>query len=203
MRVARYAIALAAAIHLAAPGALAAQDADYAPPADELAYANIIIDTMFPSDQREQMMVEVGANVARQAADGMMTGPLFQEPGLKAIMDRYIDALPETLRPLFAAHLPKLMEATAVAYTRKFSLEELREISAFAQTPSGKTYFSSVQSLLGDPVVAEANQAMFAAAAPVLQAEQARLRKEIEGYLKANPDALSRLDRASRQTKGK
>lgn len=196
MRVARFAIALVTAVQLGLPTALAAQEVAYVPPSDELALANVIIEAMYPADRRDQMMLEISSALSQQAAAGLMTGPIYEEPGIRAIMDRYIADLPDTLRPVFSIHMPKIFEATAIAYTRQFTLQELQDISAFAQTDSGQRYFISLQLLLSDPAVAEANQAMFQAGAPVIKAEQERLRAELLDFVKANPDVVARLQSA-------
>lgn len=190
------AAALATVLLSALPAAARAQTEAYVPPADELAEASVIIEAMFPPDKREQILLDLAGAVANQAAAGMMTGQIFEEPGIKAIMDAYLADLPTNFRPLFAKHMPRIFEATAVAYTREFTLEELRDISAFARTPSGQRYFISLQKFQSDPAVAAANQAMFADLAPLQQAAGARLRKQIEEYLIANPAVIDRLDKA-------
>lgn len=195
MRTFRSALCLTAALLLAIPGAAFAQDEAYVAPAEELAEAKVIIEAMFPADKREQILLDMATSLAQQAASGFMTGPIYEEPGLKAIMDAYIADLPDTFRPLFAIHLPHIFEATAVAYTREFTLEELKDISAFARTPSGQRYFISLQKFQSDPAVAQANQQMFADLAPIQQAAGAKLRKQVEEYLVANPDVISRLEK--------
>lgn len=196
MRVATSAIALAALVHLAVPGSLAAQDGAYVPPADEMAEAQVIIEAMLPPDKREQILLDLATAVAEQASAGLMTGPVFEEPGIKTIMDRYIANLPNLYRPLFAEHMPKILEATAIAYTREYTLEELRDISAFARTPSGQRYFIRLQALQSDPAIATANQAMFAALGPIANTAGAQVKQEVEAYLKANPEVIERLRKA-------
>ncbi len=196
MRVAPYALAIVAAFQIATPGALVAQDSGYVPPADELALAKVIIDTMYPIDMREDMLLEVAANVGRQIAQTSASDPIFQEPGIKAIMDKFLADLPETLRPAFAKHMPLIFDATAVAYTRAFTLDELQDISRFAQTPSGQRYFSNLSGLLGDPAVAVANQGLIEEIGPLQQEQGTRVGQEVEAYLLANPAVLERLKKA-------
>lgn len=196
MRVAPCAIALAGLLHLTAPGSLAAQDEPYVPPADELAEARIIIEAMLPPDKREQILLDLAGAVAKQASAGFMSGPVFEEPGIKAIVDDFLVDLPMVYRPLFAEHMPKILEATAVGYTREFTLEELRDIAAFARTPSGQRYFLRVQALQSDPDVAAANSAMFADLAPIARAASVALGQEVEAYLNANPEVIERLKEA-------
>lgn len=188
--------ALCAAVLLAAPSIAFAQTEPYSPPADEMAEAAVIIEAMFPADKREQILLDIATTTAQQAAAGFLTGPVFEEPGIKAIMDGYIADLPSTFAPLFAKHMPKIFEATAIAYTREFTAEELRDIAAFARTPSGQRYFISLQTFQSDPAVAAANQAMFADLALLQRDSSAALREEVEQYLMANPDVLERLSKA-------
>ena len=85
-----------------------------------------------------------------------MIGPMFEEPGIRAIMDRFVANLPNTFRPIFAKQLPRIFDATAIAYTREFTLEELQDIARFAQTPNGARYFVNLQKLQSDPAVTAA-----------------------------------------------
>lgn len=196
MRGARHAIAFVAAIPLASP-ALATQADSYVAPADELAYAKVIIEAMYPEDKRDQMVLDLASTVANQMAAGTMSGPIFEEPGIRAIMEQFLKELPEVLRPTFTKHLPAIFEATAIAYTREYTLEELRDISAFAQTPSGKRYFLSLQKLQSDPAVASANTTMFKDVDPVTKQQGDKVRQQVEAFLMANPDALERINKAT------
>lgn len=196
MRVARYAIAVAGLVHFASAGGLAARDEPYVPPADELAEAQVIIEAMLPPEKREQILLDLASAGAKQASAGFMSGPVFEEPGIKAIVDDFLAELPMVYQPLFAEHMPRILEATAVAYTREFTLEELRDIGAFARTPSGQRYFSRIQALQSDPQVAAANSAMFTDLAPIAKATSARMRQKVEAYLIANPGVVERLRKA-------
>lgn len=192
----RNVLLVTAALLIALPGAAFAQDEAYVPPAEELVEAKVIIEAMFPADKRDQVLLDMASSLAQQAASGFMSGPIYEEPGIKAIMDAYIADLPDTFRPLFAKHLPQIFEATAIAYTREFTLDELKDISEFARTPSGQRYFISLQKFQSDPAVAKANQNMFVDLAPIQQAAGAKLMQQVEAYLVANPDVIRRLEKA-------
>ncbi len=184
----------AGALALVSP-ALAQTDA-YTPPADELAEAMAIIDVIFPPATREQDMINTATTMGNQMAASMMTGPIFEEPGIRAIMDDFLGELPEIMRPVIIKHLPSMIKSTAVAYTREFSLQELRDIRAFASTPSGGRYFSSVQSLLADPAVAKANEAFFAEVNASQQTEVEKLQGRVVEFLQNNPEVVERLQAA-------
>ena len=193
MQAARFVLAAIAAAQVCPPAALAAQSQAYDAPADELAEARVIIEAMLPADKRDQIILDMAVSVGNQAAAGFMAGPIFQEPGIKAITDQYLADLPNIMRPLFAEHMPRILEATALAYTREFTLAELQDISAFAHTPSGQRYFLNLQKFQSDPAVAAANQAMFADLAPVQRAAVEKVKVQVQEYLQANPEVLERL----------
>jgi hypothetical protein len=186
-------VSLGAALTLAAPAV--AQDA-YVPPQDELAEAMAIMEVMFPADSREETMLETAVTMGNQVAESMMTGPIFEEPGLRAIMDEFLAGLDDLMRPAIAKHMPAMMKATAIAYTREFTLEELQDIRRFAATPAGQRYFSSVQRTLADPVVAEVNQKFFSDVNALQQQSVEDLQTQIIEYLEANPEVVERLEQA-------
>jgi hypothetical protein len=182
------------ALALASPAF--AQSDIYTPPANELEEAMAIMDVMFPADTREQTMIDTATTMGNQMAASMMTGPIFEEPGIRSIMDDFLLTLPEIMRPLITKHLPSMIKSTAIAYTREFTLSELQDIRAFASTPSGQRYFASVQSLLADPVVAEANEAFFAEVNAAQQVEVEQLQGRVVQFLQDNPDVVERLQAA-------
>ena len=185
----------ASALALFTSPALAQSDG-YTPPADEMAEAMAIMEVVFPPDTREQTMIDTATTMGNQMAASMMNGPIFEEPGIRAIMDEFLDSLPEVMRPMIAKHLPSMVKSTAVAYTREFTLEELQDIRAFAMTPSGRRYFTNSQKLLADPAVAKANEAFFADVNAAQQVEVEKLQGKVVEYLQNNPDVVERLQAA-------
>jgi len=159
----------------------------------ELAIAKEIMDAMFPPEAQEEMLLSMMGNVADQFGQGAMQGPIFEEPGIKAIMDEFIADIPEKLRPLIEEHFPKMKEANAVAYARLFTLEELQDIVAFANTPSGATFFRNSTEVLSDPDVAAVNAEYFQSVAEVQALEAPLLRAKVMRFLDENPEVLERL----------
>ena len=159
---------------------------------DELAEARLIIESMFPAEDQDEIFGGMMDDVGSQFAAAAKSDPIFEEPGIRAIMDDFFAGLSNRLMPLVRKHMPSILEATAVAYTNEFTLEELQDIRTFAQTESGRRYFRQVTSLLADPAVAAANQAYFAE----LQRMQGQVRAEIQqkviDYLTENPDVAER-----------
>jgi len=187
------ALATFGAISLSSSAAVLAQEAQYTPPEDEMAEARAIVEVVLPPETAEQMMLQTMSTVIDQMSGNMMNDPVFEEPGIRAIMDEFIADLPEVMRPMVADYIPVLKNATAIAYTRQFTLEELKDIRAFASTSSGAKYFATSPSLLSDPAVEKANKGFFEATSSI-QAEQAQLvAQKVTAYLLANPEVLERL----------
>ena len=185
---------LGALIAIAAPGAAAAQVDDAA----ELAEAHAIVGIMFPPAQRDETMrtlIEQVAGQLRQAfpADFAKIG----DPGLTAMMTQFRASLLEAMMPTVQAHMPRMFEATAIAYTHEFDLGELREIHAFAETPAGRHYLSRSAALIGDPAVAEANTAYFRDIQDLVATEQAEFTEQLTAYFTKHPDVARKVTEAT------
>lgn len=147
---------------------------------------------MFPPEEREATMQRLLSDISRQFTASVDMDSLT-DPGLRSIIDNYLAGLPDQLMPLVSQHLPQIMEATAVAYTNEFTLEELQDIHDFARTPSGARYLSRSTALVGDPAVAEVNTQYFRELQALNQELVAQLRADIGSYLVANPEVAESL----------
>lgn len=181
------ATAFAAALLLAVGGPAAAEEpAQVAAPAideAELAEARAIMDIVFPPAEREETFGVLMEQTLDQFRGSL---PLDDaDPGLRDILDRYLDRVPARLAPTLRAHLPLIIEATAVAYTNEFTLEELRDIHAFARSPSGKRYLQRSTALMGDPAVAAANTAYFTDVMAVDGEMRRELVEELNAYFES------------------
>jgi len=165
------------------------------PPADQpakLAEANAIIEIMFPPAERERTFDKLAADLAGQFRAGMPASA-STDPGFKAIVDQYLDRALQLQKPLLRKHLPAMFEAMALAYTREFSITELRNIHAFAETPAGRHYLSRSTAILSDPAVAKVNSEMIADAQKLSMALITEMKDELLAYLKAHPEVAERM----------
>lgn len=182
--------AMLVALFLVMPGKAMAQAAT-TDDATELAEARSILAIMFPPAEREVMFATMIQQLLAQARQAMPQDAM-RDPGVATILNRYLDDLPDRLAPLVNAHLPKIIDATAVAYTNEFSLQELVDIRGFAQTPSGQRYLRASTKMIGDPAVAAANTAYLTE----LQAQQLQMQQqlmaELQAYARQNPEAAAR-----------
>lgn len=177
------------------PAPSAAQETDPA----ELAEARAIVGVIFPPEERDQMMQGLIEQVAGQIEQAMPVdvGSLG-DPELTALIKQYRAGMLDLIMPTVRAHLPNIIEATAVAYTREFDLAELRDIRAFAETPSGRRYLSRSTALISDPAVAEANTAYFRELQAVAAPYEAEFRQRMTSYLTEHPEVARKITAASR-----
>lgn len=167
----------------------------------ELAEATAIIEIMFPLEEREATFKSLIGDVMGQFMQAS-TLPEIDDPGLKGIFQDYLAALPDRLMPVVQTHLPRILDATAISYTREFSLEELRDIHAFALTPAGKHYLSRSSALLGDPAVAAANTAYMVDIQAYAQESKGELIQALTAYVEEHPEVLQEQDIAGQPEPG-
>lgn len=191
---------MGAAFLVSVPGAVAAQ----AQPDDaaKLVEARAIVQVVSPPADREKMLSTLLPKVAAQMRPALPP-VVASDPALKALVDSSYDDFMEAARPVLLKHMPDIMDATAVAYTHEFSLDELKSIRAFAETPAGIHYLSHSASLLGDPAVARANSAMIADIQQLTAAKKAELMNKLTAYLKVHPDIAKKVADAEAAEAGK
>lgn len=160
--------------------------------AAELAEARAIIEIMYPSAERQKTFDKLMTDISAQFRQSVPPDTLT-DPGLNAIVHEFLDSSMRRVRPVLHKHLPDTMAAMAVAYTNEFSLAELKDIHAFAQTPSGRRYLSRSVAIISDPAVAKVNSAMMTELFELNTAMRAELRDEILAYLKVHPDVAAKL----------
>jgi hypothetical protein len=183
-----------AALCVAVPTPAAAQAAapTQTPDANELAEARAIIEIMFPPSQRQQMIKKMMEDILAPMRASLPKGAL-DEPGLKAIMDEHLTKMQARSLKLFQKHMPALFEAMVTAYTREFSLAELKEVHAFARSPAGTHYLSKSTAMVGDPAMVQVNTAMFADSRVLSQEMLPKLKQDIMDYLIAHPELAQKL----------
>jgi hypothetical protein len=180
-----FSFAFAAALGCAVPALAAAGDAPAAAsqePLDEqeLALARTIVAAMMPADRQEQMFID--AMEAMNSQSLAAATAKIDDPGVKKIIRKYVDDLPDRFRPVIRRHLPEITEAVARAYAREFTLAELQDIAAFAQTPSGARYLSRSSAIMSDPDFAAANSKLTADALASNEKNMAAMAQEITAY---------------------
>jgi len=174
----------------AAPFGSALAETTAAPNADPqaLALGQELVTIAFPPERRQDMMDKITGSVIQQMKAGMPLDEIT-DTGLRKLLLDYIDSVPTVLRPTTTAFLPKQMDAIAQAYARMFTPAQLRDIVAFARTPSGQEYLQRSADILSDPAVAAANTEYFRQVQQINKANSAALAQKVAAYIKAHPDA--------------
>ncbi|WP_165859695.1 hypothetical protein [Tsuneonella suprasediminis] len=160
--------------------------------ATALEQAQAIVRIMFPPETREQTFAKTIDDMLGQFRRAMKVDSV-PDAGLRKMLNDQFDAMPGLLMPTVREYLPQILDATALAYTHEYSLDELRHIRAFAETPAGSRYLQTSMKLLGDPAVAKVNEAYLEAIQKVQLAERERMQAEIVDYLKKHPDVAAKL----------
>jgi hypothetical protein len=154
--------------------------------------ARAIIDVMMPPAKRPEIfaaltstiMTQMRANATRQMLD----------PGLRQIIGDFLDTVPARMAPVTEKHIPALVDAMVQAYAREFTLDELRQIRAFADSPAGGHYLSRSTALVADPYVVAANQNYLKEATDLATSLRPELLAKVNAYLAKHPDTLTRPD---------
>lgn len=148
------------------PPAPTAQPAVAATPSPErIALARQFVNLTVTEDDYVKLMRMAALQAATEkvlgSADGADTPP--------DVIERGVDMFFAKFRPVLHERLPRLFEAYAQAYARKFSADELRAMNAFAATPSGKHYLAEREFVLEDPDVLQVQQELLQATTSVMQ----------------------------------
>ena len=126
---------------------------------------------------------------------------MASDPGMKAIIGNFISDGMTRQRPIILKHLPAISEAMAIAYTREFSLAELKEIHAFALSPVGSHYFSKLSAIATDPAVSQANLNMMTEVRAATQAAMPAFKRKVLAYLIEHPELAEKIAATAKTAK--
>jgi hypothetical protein len=154
--------------------------------------ARAIIGIMFPPAQREQMMKKMLDDII-QPMRQTFYAPKIEDAELKALFDAALDEMMTVQFGVVQRHMPAIFDAMAMAYSNEFSLAELKDIRAFAESPSGTRYLSRSTAIVGDPAVMKVNREMFAASKAASETVLPQLKAKLAAYLEAHPDLAAKL----------
>ena len=159
---------------------------------EKLAIARQIIAVVLPVDQREKMLGTVLDSMMRNMVAGALQGvgaggEIKDNPKIREVFERFMDR--ERALQMADLHeaLPDLVEAYARAYARNFSLDDLKVIKAFVDTPAGARYVQRGAALMSDPDVGAWQRMVTAKEAARESDELTRLKAELEAARKDRP----------------
>lgn len=181
---------LAAAILTAAPAAAQTSTPTVAAPDPvRLAVAQALIDKFLPADRRDAMVEAMIKPMMDNMRSAMIESPMFEElkaknPKLLEVMNVFVNGELDRSIATTKAAMPLMLEAMARAYTRRFTLDELKAISAFFDTPAGRAYTAQSTTIMSDPDVLAAQRAMMTQAFSGMQERMESLKDKLEAAAK-------------------
>ena len=151
----------------------------------KVALARDIVAVVLPPDQRDRMMGAMLNAMTNNIMSGTLQGlgiddKIASEPALRSIFSAFVERQKKLAIDDIHDALPGLVEAYAHAYARMFSIEDLREIKVFVQTPAGTRFMQRAPGMLSDPDVADWQRKLAAQGAARQQGELRRLKAELE-----------------------
>ncbi len=125
----------------------------------ELQLASEIIDTAYPQGSREPMFMAVSEQMEQQVMASVMQQMGDVPAGARKVIHDWQATVTGQQREILRRHIPAIMQAWAESYANIFSEAELRDILAFVQTDTGRTFLMKSTDVISDPAFASANQA--------------------------------------------
>jgi hypothetical protein len=150
------------------PVAPASSPAAQVAPADRLELARRYVALGDSNDLTKEMRAVMMRSTSANAED----------PEDKAAAEEFVARVFTLAAPKIQARMPVIMEAAAQAYAREFSADELREMIAFAETPTGKHYLARGADVETDPAVLDAHRQIWDDLGPILQQVGQQMQKE-------------------------
>ena len=145
-----------------------------APDPARLAEAHKLIDQVSPPEKRDAMIEGIirpmVANMRRSFDESPEFAKIFAEkPALRTKMTSFLDGEIDRSLRIARESMPAMFDAMAVAYARRFSLEQLADVERFYASPTGRVFAEQAPTILADPAVQAAQRAMMARSLEGLQ----------------------------------
>lgn len=163
-------MSILAALLLAATQAAAAAPASPAASTTQLdparlAAAQRVVGQFFPADRRDLMVETMLTPSFNNIRESMLArfkpgGSFGNDPAFRAKLDSFMREEQGRALRLLRASMPRMMDAMARAYARRFTASQLDEIAAFFRTPTGRLYVTQSMTLMSDPDVQASQRAM-------------------------------------------
>lgn len=149
-----------------------------------LAASRMLIDQIMPPASREKMieqlvgpmMENINRVVARDQNIARLTG---KNPRVQAAVSQFMQRQASRTRATLRAGLPAMSEAIDRAYARRFDLQQLRELSAFFATPTGRAYLEAAPALMSDPDLLAWQSGLMTKSMATIQDDVAGLTNEV------------------------
>lgn len=150
----------AAAPGIAQPANAESSAEPAAPSAERIALARRFVTLARPA---EELVEGIRASFGHAAL-----GEIENEAD-RVAAERRLNRLFARFEPKVREHEPAIVEAYALAYAREFSVEELRHMVAFGESPTGRRFLAKVTSLSTEEAVMDAQMQLMEDLAPTIE----------------------------------
>lgn len=143
-----------------------------------LTAARDLIDVIMPPATRDQMLDGMVrpmiANVQRNMVENPQFAKVFDsDPRAQDLFKHFMQQQTDRSLAMMRSNMPGMWEAMARAYARRLDVAQMREIKAFFETPTGRTYMQQSLTMMNDPDVLTWQGAMIRESMTHLQADVA------------------------------
>jgi hypothetical protein len=173
----------------ASAGAQTAPVTAAAPEPARLVAAHALIDRIMPAAQRDSMVEQMVRPMMENMRGAVLSGPKFEaakaeNPKLVATIEAFMKDEFEHSIVTMKASMPAMFDAMARAYARRFTLDQLKAIDAFFQTPAGQAYVTLAPTVMVDPDFLAVQRSMMTDAMTGMQQRLAALSAKIDAEKK-------------------
>ena len=176
---------LVAAPIVQAPAIAQAPTAITAPEPARLAEAQRLIETLMPPAERDAMIETIVRPMMANMREAMLNSPRFADDEAKngklvAIVDEFVAQELDHSIAETKASMPLMLDAMARAYARRFTLDELKTIVTFYQTPAGRSYARQSATIMSDPDVMESQRRLMDKAMSRIEEKMVALAEKLQ-----------------------
>lgn len=155
-----------------------------APEPARLAAAQALIGRIMPAHQRDSMIEQMVRPMMENMRGAVFGDPKFEamksdNPKLAATVEAFMKDEFEHSIVTMKASIPAMFDAMARAYARRFTLDELKAIDSFFQTPAGRAYVTLAPTIMADPDFLAVQRSMMTDAMTGMQQRMAALSAKI------------------------
>jgi len=148
-----------------------------------MSLASAIVDLGYPEEQRESLFFGTMDQTVAQLRSSLGNSLPLDDAGAMEIFDRWLEKYTDESKQVLRKHIPSIMQGMTSAYAKIFTVEELSDILAFVETPSGRKFFELSPAVMGDANFASANQRYLDESMRLLGPAQRELMDDLKAYM--------------------
>jgi len=137
----------------------------------------------YPKGDRETLFFATMDQTVEQMRREIIPSLPSDDPVAVSILDEWIADYTTRSKEVLRKHIPDIMAGMVEAYATIFTVEELTDILAFVQTPSGQRYFELSPGISAGEAFSKANQRYWRESMDLLAPAQKDLSDRLDEYM--------------------